>query len=126
MARPCTTGLLHSHPAGAHALLLSSDPASGTVVSASSFDIVLRYNSRVDAKRSRVSLQGPDAATGPEGGRKADAGRDLPADNDAGPATVRVHATDLAPGTYVLHWRVLAIDGHVTRGTFPFTVTLGK
>jgi methionine-rich copper-binding protein CopC len=29
----------------------------------------------------------------------------------------------LTPGTYVLRWQVLAIDGHITRGDVPFTVT---
>ena len=26
------------------------------------------------------------------------------------------------PGDYVLHWQVLATDGHITRGDVPFTV----
>jgi methionine-rich copper-binding protein CopC len=28
----------------------------------------------------------------------------------------------LAPGAYTLHWQVLAVDGHITRGNVPFTV----
>ena len=27
------------------------------------------------------------------------------------------------PGRYVVRWQVLAIDGHITRGDVPFTVT---
>jgi len=30
---------------------------------------------------------------------------------------------DLAAGAYSLRWQVLAIDGHITRGDVPFTVT---
>ena len=30
---------------------------------------------------------------------------------------------ELVPGSYVLHWQVLAVDGHITRGDVPFTVT---
>ena len=33
-------------------------------------------------------------------------------------------STDLgAPGPYVVRWQVLAVDGHITRGDVPFTVT---
>ncbi|MFI4981818.1 MAG: copper resistance protein CopC, partial [Nevskiales bacterium] len=31
---------------------------------------------------------------------------------------------DLAtPGAYVVRWQVLSVDGHITRGDVPFTVT---
>jgi hypothetical protein len=39
-----------------------------------------------------------------------------PADHLAGEADA------LAPGDYVLHWQVLAVDGHITRGDIPFRV----
>jgi methionine-rich copper-binding protein CopC len=29
----------------------------------------------------------------------------------------------VAPGAYVLRWQVLAVDGHITRGDVPFTVS---
>jgi copper resistance protein C len=29
----------------------------------------------------------------------------------------------MAPGSYSVRWQVLAIDGHITRGDVPFTVT---
>jgi methionine-rich copper-binding protein CopC len=32
-------------------------------------------------------------------------------------------ASPLAPGTYTVHWRVIAEDGHTQRGTFAFRVT---
>ncbi len=32
-------------------------------------------------------------------------------------------ATDLRPGDYTVRWQVLAVDGHITRGDVPFTVT---
>jgi methionine-rich copper-binding protein CopC len=35
-----------------------------------------------------------------------------------------LHATaHLAPGNYTIRWQVLAVDGHITRGDVPFTVT---
>ena len=30
---------------------------------------------------------------------------------------------DLKPGAYTLRWQALALDGHITRGDVPFTVT---
>ena len=29
----------------------------------------------------------------------------------------------LTPGAHTLRWQVLAVDGHITRGEVPFTVT---
>jgi methionine-rich copper-binding protein CopC len=28
----------------------------------------------------------------------------------------------LSPGKYAIHWQVLAVDGHITRGQIPFEV----
>ena len=30
---------------------------------------------------------------------------------------------ELTPGAYVIRWQVLAVDGHITRGDVPLTVT---
>ena len=32
-------------------------------------------------------------------------------------------AAELQPGEYTVRWQVLAVDGHITRGDVPFTVT---
>jgi hypothetical protein len=36
---------------------------------------------------------------------------------------IECDATLTTPGAYVVRWQVLAIDGHITRGDVPFTVT---
>lgn len=95
----------------AHAILLESQPAAGSTVAASHVDVRLRFNSRIDAARSRLTLTRPDR-------RQAV----LPARGDAA-GNVLTAATDLTPGAYSLRWQVLAIDGHITRGDVPFTVT---
>jgi hypothetical protein len=46
----------------------------------------------------------------------------LPVPADGPPDTLGGHL-DLTPGRYVVHWQVLAVDGHITRGEVPFTVT---
>ena len=76
---------------------------------AGSLAIAFRYNSRIDAGRSKLTLTAPDGATT----RLATHGEG--ADLLAASATV-------TPGGYTLHWQVLATDGHITRGNVPFTV----
>jgi methionine-rich copper-binding protein CopC len=70
----------------------------------------LRYNSRIDRARSRLTLTRPDH------------GKDTVAIAPDGPPDIINAHLDLAPGAYVLRWQVLAVDGHITRGDVPFTV----
>ena len=95
----------------AHAILVESTPAIGGTIPAGPQLLRLRYNSRVDRARSRLTLTRPDKTQAV-----------LPI--EAGGADDVLAATvDLAPGRYVLRWQVLAIDGHITRGDIPFAVT---
>ncbi len=96
----------------AHAILVESKPASGASVPAGTVDMTFRYNSRIDRERSRLTLIGPDhseviLALTPVG---------EPNVLDANPIVT-------TPGSYVVRWQVLAVDGHITRGDVPFTVT---
>ncbi len=99
-------------PAAAHAILLQSTPAIGGSIPAGAVAMALRYNSRIDAGRSRLTLIRADHSQ-----------TVLPIlSDDAAPDLLRATAT-LPPGAYVVRWQVLAIDGHITRGDEPFTVT---
>ena len=97
--------------AQAHAVLEDSTPAAGTPVNAGPLDLRLRFNSRIDRPRSRLTLIRPDH------------GQDritiLPS---GAPDVVTAHVT-LTPGDYILRWQVLAVDGHITRGNLPISVT---
>jgi methionine-rich copper-binding protein CopC len=95
----------------AHAILIESTPARGATVSAGKRSLHLRYNSRIDRARSRLTLTRPDKTQAV-----------LPID-PSGADDVLAATVDLTPGAYVLRWQVLAIDGHITRGDFPFVVT---
>ncbi len=97
--------------AAAHAILISSQPAIGAAMPAGRVAMVMRYNSRIDARRSRLTLTRPDGNA-----------EILPIGPPPAP-DVLTTAADLAPGAYSLRWQVLAIDGHITRGDVPFTVT---
>ena len=98
-----------SWPALAHAILLNATPAANQVVDGRSIPVKLRFNARIDAKRSRLSLVSPE-------------GREFPltiAGQDA-PDTIAATAAAVPAGSYILRWQVLATDGHITRGEIPF------
>jgi copper resistance protein C len=97
--------------AQAHAILEDSQPPAGGSVPAGTVTLRLRYNSRIDRARSRLTLTRPDHSQVV-----------LPIDPDGPPDIMTTHA-ELAPGDYSVRWQVLAIDGHITRGDVPFTVT---
>jgi methionine-rich copper-binding protein CopC len=96
-------------PARAHAILLGAIPTAHQVVNGGSIPIELHFNSRIDGRRSRLSLIGPD-------GRE----RALPIRDQPSPDTLTAEAETLLPGSYMLRWQVLAEDGHITRGEVPF------
>lgn len=95
---------LFAGAAQAHALLISSKVEG--------HDVVLRYNGRVDATRSRLSILKTDGSEL----KKVDcaAGEDQ--------ATLKGDLGDLAPGNYVLRWEVLSVDGHISRGDQPLVL----
>ena len=106
-------GLIIS-PAGAsaHAILMQSKPSAGDSVPAGKLDMTFRYNSRIDRARSRLTLTNPNHSQSI-----------LKIVPDGPPDTLQTSAELTTPGAYVVRWQVLAIDGHITRGDVPFTVT---
>ncbi|HMD40428.1 MAG TPA: copper resistance CopC family protein [Candidatus Acidoferrum sp.] len=105
-------GLLLLPIAGAHAILLESSPALNGLAAGPEVPIKLRFNVRIDAMRSRLTLVGPDGST-----------QALEIAKEAAAETLTSQAKGLAPGQYRIRWQVLASDGHLTRGEIPFTVT---
>jgi len=106
----CTLLLAWAAPASAHAILVASTPAIGGHVAPGPVTMILRYNSRIDQGRSRLTLTHPDQALSV-----------LPVAPGSEDDTLESTAP-LTRGAYVLHWQVLAVDGHITRGDVPFTV----
>ena len=94
-----------------HAILLSAAPAANQVVSGPDISVQLRFNSRIDAKRSRLALVSMD------GQQIA-----LMIEPQSTPETLRADAKGLKHGSYRLHWQVLASDGHISRGEIQFQV----
>ena len=95
-----------------HAILLESNPSLNGQATGPNVPIKLRFNVRIDAARSRLTLVGPDGAT-----------QTLQLDKESSAETLAAQANGLAPGLYRIRWQVLASDGHLTRGEIPFTVT---
>ena len=97
--------------AQAHAILEDSKPAAGESVKAGALTLQLRFNSRIDRGRSRLTLIRPDHS------------KDIIPILPGTPPDIVTSRVTLTPGSYVVRWQVLAVDGHITRGDVPLTVT---
>jgi hypothetical protein len=100
------------HPALAHAIIIDSTPTVNGGVAGPDVAVRLRFNSRIDQKRSRLTLIGPGETATP-----------LAVAPDDAPDMLISQAAGVASGQYRLRWQVLAVDGHITRGDIPFTVS---
>lgn len=102
---------LISLPLSAHAILQRASPAKNSVQSGPDVPVELKFNSRIDAGRSRISCATPDDKI-------------IPINIQTSGTTDVISSTlkGLKPGSYRLRWQVLSIDGHITRGEIPFKV----
>ena len=98
----------------AHAILLESVPAAEAAVLAPP-RLVLRFNSRIEARLSSVVLVG--------GPRQTRVGLSSPQALDRD--TLVFSLPDLSPGQYRAEWQALSVDGHLTTGVVRFTVIEG-
>jgi hypothetical protein len=101
-------------PAAAHAVVVVSDPPAGATLPAPPARVSIRFNSRLDHERSRLTLVGPDGAEPP-----------LAIASGSDPTVLEAACPALAPGAWRIRWQVLAVDGHITRGDIPFTIRGG-
>lgn len=100
-------------PARAHAIVLEASPAHDSVLAAPPTRLVLRFNSKIEHALSRVTIEtaiGRPVALPVARATEQDAAR------------LVVPLSPLAPGTYIVRYRVLAADGHVTEGALRFTI----
>ena len=110
--------------AAAHAIVLESTPAHDARLDTAPLRVVLRFNGRIEHSLGRATIQSIGESIGDSSG-----GRQVPLTIAAG-APDRAPAPDrlvipirpLPPGTYVLRYRVLAADGHLTEGALRFTI----
>ena len=103
--------------AAAHAIVLESVPARDAVLDRAPERVILRFNSKIEKRLSRITL-----ATGKQAPVPVSILTDG-ADVDQQPDRLIVPLRPLPPGGYVLRYKVLSADGHITEGALKFTVT---
>ncbi len=102
--------LMFASAASAHAVLQSSTPSHGLVLTASPDSLALDFNEAIDPRISTVVLV-RDTTRIPL----------QPASGEGRKVVYKVPSLD--NGLYIVDWRVIsAIDGHLTRGSFAFGV----
>ena len=94
-----------------HAVLMESTPAANAKLIGDTSPVRLKFNLRVDGKRSRLILVRPDRTT-----------QTIVMDSQPSPSVLLGALDHLASGEYRIRWQVLADDGHISRGELPFVV----
>ena len=98
--------------AGAHARLLTTDPANDAVLEQSPSSVLLRFDEPVETAFGAIRVYDSQA-------RRVDSGRiEQPRNTQARVGLDR----RLARGTYTATWRVVSADGHPVSGAFVFHV----
>jgi copper transport protein len=106
--------LLVAYPAGAHALVRSSDPANGAILQQAPTQVVITFTETPDPKLSVIHVL--DSS-----GRSVEGGSAVPFPGQ--PLELRVPLSSLPQGVYTVTWRTVSrVDGHVTAGSFSFGV----
>jgi methionine-rich copper-binding protein CopC len=99
--------------AGGHAFLDRAEPRVGSKVKSSPRELRLYFTQNLEAAFSTAKVTN-------QAGQQVDKG-DSHVD-DADRTVLRLSLTRLQPGAYLVTWRVLSVDTHVTEGNFKFRV----
>jgi methionine-rich copper-binding protein CopC len=96
--------------ADAHAVLTGSSLGKGALAPDTAAPVTLTFNAGIESGLTKVVLRGAgdDRALATHAGAKA--------------SEVVVDVPALPPGAYALHYKVLAVDGHVTESVLRFKV----
>ncbi len=97
-------------PAFAHAFRQSASPKVGATLEAPPRAVSITFSEAVEPAFSRIVVSGPLGFGGAGPAKAADDARTLSA-----PLRGPVPA-----GRYLVRWRVVSVDSHVTEGTFRF------
>jgi methionine-rich copper-binding protein CopC len=110
-------GLAAAPPASAHAIVLESEPSADAVLERAPERVVLRFNSKIEKRLSRVTLAAGRGEAQPLA---------LADTSDREPDRLVVPLRPLVPGKYVVRYKVLSADGHITEGLLRFTVAAAR
>ncbi|MFJ9911909.1 copper resistance CopC/CopD family protein [Actinacidiphila glaucinigra] len=101
-------------PASAHAALVGSDPAQGSVVKTAPAQVRLTFSEGVLLSRDAIRVLGPDGERA-ETGDANDGGRG----NTTAAVALR---PGLGNGTYTVAWKAVSADSHPVAGAFTFSI----
>jgi methionine-rich copper-binding protein CopC len=103
------SGVLAASPGWSHAKLQSSTPADNAEVSQAPKTLTLNFSEAAQLARLVVV-----------GGKEIS----IPVDKTAKPSqSFTLPLPELGPGKYTVHWTAVAADdGHITRGSFVFSI----
>jgi methionine-rich copper-binding protein CopC len=100
-------------PAAAHAFLEQAAPRVGSRVAAAPQEVRLSFSEPVEPAFCTVTVVGPTGFGG------ATAAKPAPGDRRTLVVSLR---QPVPPGVYIVRWRVVSVDSHVTQGQFKFEV----
>jgi methionine-rich copper-binding protein CopC len=96
----------------AHSFLVDATPSSKEHVAGSPKTIKLRFGGGVEPPYSKITIETPDGKVLGEGNSGV----------PGKPRELTANSPDLAPGKYIVRYRVLSSDGHIVEGNYEFTV----
>jgi methionine-rich copper-binding protein CopC len=112
VALACGALSLSVRPVLAHSFLVEATPSSKDHVATPPKIVKLRFGGGVEPPYSKLTIETPDGKVLAEGGvGKPETPREL-----------SLAAPELAPGRYIVRYRVLSTDGHIVEGNYEFTV----
>jgi methionine-rich copper-binding protein CopC len=97
----------------AHAKLIRSRPNASEVLAETPASVELWFNERLEDEFNSIEVA--DSA-----GRKVEEGHARV--NPQQRTNLLVRLRRLPPGSYLVHWKILSVDGHTSRGRFIFSV----
>jgi methionine-rich copper-binding protein CopC len=106
-------GFLGPPKALAHAKLIRSRPDASEVLTETPASVELWFNERLEDEFNSIEVVDSD-------GRKVEEGHAQV--NPRQRTNLFVQLRRLSPGSYLVHWKILSVDGHTSRGRFIFSV----
>ena len=105
---------LYANVATAHAVLVSSSPANGSILSQAPREIRLSFNEGIEGRFSSVTLTRSDGKKVQTGASYSDAQKR---------SDLVVSLPPLQPGKYQVRWQATSADSHRIQGSFGFEIS---
>jgi len=106
-------GFLVPPKALAHAKLIRARPNASEALAETPASVELWFNERLEDEFNSIEVA--DSA-----GQKVEDGHARV--NPQQRTNLLVRLRTLSPGSYLVHWKILSVDGHTSRGRFIFSV----